>query len=374
VKILIINSLQYRSSAAMRGFNIAKELSNLGHRVSYIEPTLSQDQRENIGLVNLIKTRYRDPLPVGLGLSFLGNCYRSLSEKPNVVIALKVLPTSCFPALLNRTVCGSKIILDIDDMEFLYRNNSTLSWIESIHDRAMPRLFDKVSVHCQALHEFARNSIGLKEEDVLWLHQGIEYDKFQGVERDPSLQQKYGLEGFKVIFYSAHLGVATSLAPVLQMMKLLINKRQDFKLLIAGGGSLKNHYIALAKQLGIADHVCFTGYVHPKDLQKYMVLGDVAINYLEEKEVNKYRALIKIREYLACGVPVVANLVADTALFSKYIYSYKTEDLNEFASQICAATDDPDLEKTALGKEHVRQNFDWPKVVQKFNQQLLGIL
>ena len=82
-----------------------------------------------------------------------------------------------------------------------------------------------------------------------------------------------------------------------------------------------------------ADFVRFAGAVPHARVPEFYALADVALNYLDDTEVNHHRASIKLREGLAAGVPVVTAPTPDGRRFAKFARVAKGASAAEFVDE-----------------------------------------
>lgn len=64
---------------------------------------------------------------------------------------------------------------------------------------------------------------------------------------------------------------------------------------------------ALLESQGYTDKDMFIAKVHPADVQKYLEASDVALSFVKAGYATASRSPTKIPEYLACGLPIIAN-------------------------------------------------------------------
>ena len=76
----------------------------------------------------------------------------------------------------------------------------------------------------------------------------------------------------------------------------------------------------MARALGMDGLTTFTGHVPPAEVADYLRMGDAAIVYYKDIEVNYFRESMKLREMLALGLKVVCNDVGDLERFKDYTY------------------------------------------------------
>ncbi len=81
---------------------------------------------------------------------------------------------------------------------------------------------------------------------------------------------------------------------------------QDCRLLIVGDGPERSALTKQLEEIGIKDSVEFTGQVLPSDIPKWLSLMDAAVAPYPLME-NFYFSPLKVYEYMAAGLPVVAS-------------------------------------------------------------------
>ena len=146
---------------------------------------------------------------------------------------------------------------------------------------------------------------GIKD-DIQVVPNGIELDAFKKhitLEEKKVLKESLGIDlSHRVLVTVGRLGVEKNIDELLEGMKLYLAKRQDITLVIVGDGPHKEALQEQAKNMGIADHVVFTGMVNPKQIYKYYQLGEVFIS----ASSSETQGLTYI-EALADGLPIVCK-------------------------------------------------------------------
>jgi len=84
-------------------------------------------------------------------------------------------------------------------------------------------------------------------------------------------------------------------------------------------------------------------------------------------EVNQCRAILKIREYLACGLDVVCNNVGDVELFRGYIHVEPDIDamFRTVASLLCNPA-----RRNREAIDFIRREFNWSSIVADFESAI----
>lgn len=143
---------------------------------------------------------------------------------------------------------------------------------------------------------------GIDDKKISVVHSGVDLSLFKNIDGS------YLYDELKIKRDNRIVGIVASLAPhkdhvnFLTAAALIKEKIPEAKFLIVGEGRLKNGLIKLAKKLGIADSVIFTGF--RKDVSSLLAIFDVFIlsSYLE----GLCTSLI---DAMASGVPIVATNV-----------------------------------------------------------------
>src|SRR3989338_10999028 len=161
MKFLIFCSLPKNSGSYVMGKYIAKALSK-NHKVKYIKSF----NRLHFNLYYLVS------IPVYI--------IRSLFNKSDCTLVLKPFPAACMAALIQK-LYGSKIILDIDDIDYGYRK--TFSGITMLIQGFFARTFDLVFVHNEELMKKAQKDFGIKKEKLVLRNQGVDLNIFKPKEK-----------------------------------------------------------------------------------------------------------------------------------------------------------------------------------------------
>jgi glycosyltransferase involved in cell wall biosynthesis len=285
-------------------------------------------------------------------------------SKADVVFASKSLIGSCIPSMFRKIFGRNLLVLDIDDLEWGYwQNNMMMKGMMKLSDKLFPRYFDAITTHTEELRRYITWELKVPEEKIIFLPQGIDFSMFSKVTWKPTKPRK--------IVYAAHLGVAAmDVDIILKVFKNVVAKEKDVRLQIIGSGTYLQHFKDMAHKMGIGGSVDFLGYVDHKNIPRILSQASVAVNYLRESLANKYRSSIKVREYLAVGVPTVCNIIGDTSLFSKYVYGFRGGNLKDFETKILRALEKPDREMCRKGREFIKSNWQWEHVTDEFEKKV----
>ncbi len=372
MNILMISPLTPESGSSVQFWSICRELGNLGHNVYYLERALLKNQKKTAKNIRYFRSIDFCPfLPLNILFSLFFNVIISIFIKADIVFVLKPLPNSCFPALIKK-LFGAKIIIDIDDLDYEFYSNGLLKKIMRFFFGFFPKHFHKITFCSKEMKKHTVKTLGLSEDNTIFLPQGIDYDIFQIAGDNQNLREQFHLGKYKILVYLASLGITNSLVKVLEIFKLVSRKTNQTKLLVIGGGNHLEQFMQIAAELEIEDKVIFTGFVEHKAVPQYLRLADMAINYMEINKANKFRVPIKSREYLAAGLPIVSNLTGDDPDIADYIYQCNSQ--KDFADTIIDILDGEGDDRNSRGKRFVEKNYDWQHIIKNFNITLNSMI
>jgi 1,2-diacylglycerol 3-alpha-glucosyltransferase len=104
---------------------------------------------------------------------------------------------------------------------------------------------------------------------------GVDLDRFHPGIDGNAIRKRYGLEGKKVIMHLGRIAWEKNIDLVLRGFARLSQQEKDAVLVLVGEGPAKEHMQRLAKELGVADRVVFTGFVPDDELPQHYAACDV---------------------------------------------------------------------------------------------------
>jgi glycosyltransferase involved in cell wall biosynthesis len=159
---------------------------------------------------------------------------------------------------------------------------------------------DRLASHLERIH-------GLPSPQVVTIPNGVDLDRFSPGDRAES-QASLGLVPGLWIAFVGNLVPWQGVGTLLRAFGIVLESRPDTRLAIVGDGILRGSLEALARQLGVAERVTFTGTVPHERVPHFIVASNVCVAPFT-RERNEWIGLspLKLYEYLACGRPVVAS-------------------------------------------------------------------
>jgi glycosyltransferase involved in cell wall biosynthesis len=138
--------------------------------------------------------------------------------------------------------------------------------------------------------------------------------------------------------------------------------RRDVHFGLVGGGTSLEEMKTLARELGIADHVTFTGRVPDAELLAMLNTADVCVNPDVANEMNDKSTMNKIMEYMALGKPIVQFDLTEGRCTAQRASLYaKKNDALDLAAKIVALLDDPAAraQMGEFGRRRVESELEW---------------
>ena len=111
---------------------------------------------------------------------------------------------------------------------------------------------------------------------------------------------KLGLDGFTVLGFTGFVRDWNGLDDVIKLLDR--PAARNWYLLIVGDGPARESLAALARRVGVADRVRFTGVVGRDRVANYVSAFDIAL----QPAANPYASPLKLFEYMALGRAIVA--------------------------------------------------------------------
>jgi len=201
---------------------------------------------------------------------------------------------------------------------------------------------------------------GVPESHITVIRNGPEPWHLHEFEPDRSLRG-----GAAHVFgYVGMMGQQDGIDYLLRSLDILQHEvnRSDWRCILIGKGPAMESLQQLARELGIADHVLFTGWVDYEQVPRYLAATDICVVPDPSNEYNDHSTIVKVMEYMAQAKPVVAFdlpehrvTAGDTALYAR------ANDERDFARQILRLMDDAELrcELGLAGRERLVNSLTW---------------
>jgi len=208
---------------------------------------------------------------------------RKLKGRPKLVLDIRSVPVDVDKGFRGRM------------LEFRYRAALRLAdW-----------LCDGVTAITPMLSETLRPFLTRLGDHVGIWASGVDLDHFQRSE--VSTKQTLGLAGSRVIMYHGVLSPNRGIQNIIRALELLSAEMADLRFLVVGDGPGRAELESLAAACGVSDRVVFTGHKPYSEIPRYIAAADVGILSFPNIQWWAVSSPIKLMEYLAMGLPMVAT-------------------------------------------------------------------
>ena len=223
---------------------------------------------------------------------------------------------------------------------------------------------NEVIVNSNYMKSEVQRLFGLPFEKINVVPNGVNLNKFTGMDRDYSFRRKYAMDNEKIILFMGRLVYEKGVQHLIAAMPKILSNYNDAKLIIAGRGGMMDELRAEASNLGLNDKIYFTGYLNSKQVQKMYKCADVAV-FPSTYEPFGIVAL----EAMLAGVPTVVSDVGGLdEIVTHGVDGMKSYagNANSIADSVTALLYDHQLATNVSkkAKQKVKDQFNWEKIAQ----------
>ncbi len=195
---------------------------------------------------------------------------------------------------------------------------------------------------------------------------------------DPELQKRWGLTGKTVIGFIGSFYAYEGLDLLLDALPAIIKQKPDICVLLVGGGPQEANLRQQAEQLGLRDHVIFTGRVPHSEVNRYYDLIDILAYPRHPMRLTELVTPLKPLEAMAQGQLFVASDVGghrELVKHNKTGILFKAGDQQALAQAIVELLDNrqrwPELK--ANGRQFVEDIRNWRNSAANYQSPYLTL-
>lgn len=194
------------------------------------------------------------------------------------------------------------------------------------------------------------------QKNTVIIHNGIDYSLFS---------RKVDVEKIYDLIYVGVIEKYVGLDIIINVLEIL----ENVTMLIIGDGTHKKKLLDLIKSKELEKRIHFIGRVPYEELPRYLQSSKIGIATYLPNELMKYAFTLKIIEYMASGLPVIATNIGDTGRIIRLtksgilINKYDSESIVE-AIRFLLKNEEEYKKFSANGKKTAR-DFDWKKLAEK---------
>ncbi len=201
---------------------------------------------------------------------------------------------------------------------------------------------------------------GMPHERVFVVRSGPSLERMKIVPPQPALRRGRA----HLVGYVGVMGRQEGVEYLLQAAQRIVKTygRSDVHFGLVGGGTSLEEMKALAKTLGVADYVTFTGRVPDAELLAMLNTADVCVNPDIANAMNDKSTMNKIMEYMALGKPIVQFDLTEGRWSARGASLYaRPNDAADLADKILHLLGDAELRARmgAAGRARVLNELAW---------------
>jgi glycosyltransferase involved in cell wall biosynthesis len=242
-------------------------------------------------------------------------------------------------------------------------------------ERMTFRTADMVISTNESYRQIALTRGGVQPGRVFVVRSGPDLTRMKIVPPNPALKKgRHYLVG-----YVGVMGRQEGIDLLLQAVQLIVRHlgRNDIHFGLVGGGTELEAMRRLAKDLGVADYVTFTGRVPDAELLEMLNTADICVNPDRANDMNDRSTMNKVMESMALGKPLVQfDLTEGRVSAGDASWYARPNDVADLAQKMVALLGDEDAcrRMSASGRERIEHVLSWqheaPRLLAAYEQLL----
>lgn len=288
-------------------------------------------------------------------------------------------PDLLFLVALPFKLLGAKFVFDHHDLTpELFREKFGRKgigyWAMRIAEWCSIKLADAVISTNLSYRAIAIERAGKAPENIFVVRSSPDIGKIKPLPQDEALRAKAKI----ILGYVGIMGSQDGVDVLLAVLASLLRRGvTDFHAVLIGNGPEFKRLAEIAAELGLGEHVTFTGYLSGENLHRTLHTIDIGLCPDPYNDYTRRCTMNKIMEYMAFSKPLV-QFDLDEGRFSAQeaaLYA-RPGDLEHFADQIVTLMNDPELRARMgiRGRERVERDLNWeveaPKLLAAYQHAL----
>ena len=227
-------------------------------------------------------------------------------------------------------------------------------------ERLTFRTADMVISTNESYRKIALTRGAVKERDIFVVRSGPDLTRLKQVPPNPALKKgrKY------LVGYVGVMGKQEGIDLLLQAVQLIVKHlgRTDIHFGLVGGGTELAAMRQLAKDLGVAEYVTFTGRVPDAELLEMLNTADICVNPDRANDMNDRSTMNKVMEYMALGKPLVQfDLTEGRVSAGDAAWYARPNDVADLAQKMVSLLNEPEqrARMSEVGRERIEHVLSW---------------
>lgn len=218
------------------------------------------------------------------------------------------------------------------------------------------------------LRDFYSRKLKLKSEKTFVIPPGVDLSHFFYKKDSDMKRMLFNNQHDIVIGHVGGLAFERDLSFLIQAFQQLHQTDSNYKLVFVGDGPAKKQLETLSSKLELSQSILFTGSVNRENVPKYLSALDIGICHLPDTLAYRCSFPLKVLEYLACGLPVLASNIIAHAEIAKSLDNVHLYDLSleSLAKKIVFLSQDKNNLQHQV-QDKIRQ-YDWSVLAKRYDQ------
>lgn len=251
-------------------------------------------------------------------------------------------------------------IVKVDDA--IYEKSKGLKSIQRKIEKIYQTRTLKNATKILVVNEYTKNLVtkfyGIPEDKIFIVENGVALDQFHTKNPD------------KRVIFSGAMYYHRGLDILLDAVPEVIKKIPDAEFLLLGDGPEMQKLQNIVKEKNLTSNVKFKGWVKREEVIEYVAKSSIGIGPLRSTDVTNGALPIKVLEYMASSIPIIAteNTLPSNILKNDH-NGYFVKDSQELAHRIILLLQN-ESKRAEMGK-HSREMveyFSWNNIVRKILQ------
>ena len=347
---------------------IVDSLSKQGHNVFVIVPKINwKEARFEPVLDSKIKI-IRVKTPLENNIKFAARLCKNNLEKEieivcknnNIELIFSIFhPFHRVPHAAVKVGRKLKIptLIKVDDAIYAKssRVKSLQRKIENISNRKILQNTDKIFVVNESVKKIIINEYKIREDRISVIPNGIDIKKF---EKKIKNEQTFTVIFSGVMYYHRGLDI------LLDSISKVVLKIPNIKVVLLGDGPEMEKLKEISQKRNLRKNIKFKGWIDRNNIPNYLAGSSIGIGPLMLTEVTKNALPIKVLEYMASSLPIIARTgTLSNDILKEGKNGFFINDSEDLAAKLELLASEEKL-LTKMGKEsfNMVQKFDWANI------------
>jgi glycosyltransferase involved in cell wall biosynthesis len=269
------------------------------------------------------------------------------------------------------------LIATIHSTEIGRRNGLHSDYEKMIHETEAWLTYEAWRVICCSNYmvSHVKWAFGLPEDKLIMIPNGVdvkEYEKYANVDLN-SFRKKFALPEEKIVLFVGRLVYEKGIHVLINAAPKILEK-VNAKFVVVGNGYLKESLSALARKMGLAHKVLFTGFLDDETLRKLQKCADVAVipSLFEPFGIVALEAMAAKSPVVASDAGGLSEIVEHDVTGVK-VYPDNSDSLTWGVTRVLLDEKYASrLRENAYKK--VKENFNWEKISQQTKNVYKSVL